>query len=326
MDYQLLQLDNQNFTQENTLNRQFTSLLPNASLRIKLADATNLNLAYATRLQIPSVRQLQPLVDNSDPTNIYLGNPGLDPEYIQEWRVDYTTFNNFYFRSLFTGFRLQLTNNNIIDANAINDQLTTQITPINSATGWNATAYYDWRFPFNGIDLKIGMSGNIRVAENDLQVNEAIDRNNSLTLDQTVQLENKYKKKFDLMVGYRVQYNRSAFNENQNFNQEYFQHNYFLNSSLDLFSNWTISLDAEWQHYSQAIFNDTEQLYFLNFEMNRSLFDNRLNVFLQVNNLFDQTISLNRNAIGLQAMELERNRLGRFILVGMSYKLRSFGK
>ncbi|MBK7373217.1 MAG: outer membrane beta-barrel protein [Saprospiraceae bacterium] len=55
---------------ENPITVGFTRLLPEANLNYEFGTAHHLNFDYSTRVQEPSLQQLQPTSNNSDPLNI----------------------------------------------------------------------------------------------------------------------------------------------------------------------------------------------------------------------------------------------------------------
>ena len=88
------------------LRREFTRVLPNAFFDYEFASSRHLNIEYTTNLQEPSLEQLQPAVDNSDPLNVYAGNPNLRPEYGHNLGANLMLFDQFtmtcFFASLNT--------------------------------------------------------------------------------------------------------------------------------------------------------------------------------------------------------------------------------
>lgn len=70
---------------------QFNNVLPSAILSYKLRQFDQLNLSYTQRIERPSIRYINPYVDNSDPLNITMGNPELAPERIHKIELNYST-------------------------------------------------------------------------------------------------------------------------------------------------------------------------------------------------------------------------------------------
>ena len=55
----------------------FTDLLPSAMFNYKFKDKSNLRIMYRTGVNPPSLERLQPVVDNSNPLQLTVGNPDL---------------------------------------------------------------------------------------------------------------------------------------------------------------------------------------------------------------------------------------------------------
>lgn len=57
--------------------RSFDQFLPNARFSYDFSTTKRLNINYETNFREPSISQLQPVLNNSDPQNLSLGNPSL---------------------------------------------------------------------------------------------------------------------------------------------------------------------------------------------------------------------------------------------------------
>ncbi|MDE5958813.1 MAG: outer membrane beta-barrel family protein, partial [Muribaculaceae bacterium] len=64
---------------------------PFLRFRYKHSKQTSLNMFYFGRSTQPSLTQLQPVADTSDPMNIVQGNPSLDPSFTHSLRLRYQT-------------------------------------------------------------------------------------------------------------------------------------------------------------------------------------------------------------------------------------------
>ncbi|MCL2028653.1 MAG: TonB-dependent receptor [Bacteroidales bacterium] len=94
------------------IERPVVNLAPQASFRYQFSRQHQLNVSYSGRTNQPSVSQLQPVLDNSDPRNIRIGNQDLKPSFNHNLSVRY---NNFFqnFSSINTFLRLSMTQNQI---------------------------------------------------------------------------------------------------------------------------------------------------------------------------------------------------------------------
>ena len=126
---------------QSPLRRDYALLLPNASFKWKPAASSNLRLRYRTNLQVPTLEQLQPVVDNTNPQQIYIGNPNLDAAYRHSASLNYMNFSQFNFRSFFVGVNYTYTDNPVKNA-VFTDSLFRQVLrPTNVDYEQTATFY-----------------------------------------------------------------------------------------------------------------------------------------------------------------------------------------
>lgn len=68
----------------------YVNLIPNINLSLKLQKTANLRLSYTQRLERPGLYYLNPFVDQTDPRNIYYGNPELLPSTNHVFNLTYS--------------------------------------------------------------------------------------------------------------------------------------------------------------------------------------------------------------------------------------------
>lgn len=73
-------------TNENYENNYF-SIFPSANVLYKLKEEHTVTLSYSRRINRPSARTLNPFPSFSDPLNLRVGNPDLNPEYINAYEL-----------------------------------------------------------------------------------------------------------------------------------------------------------------------------------------------------------------------------------------------
>jgi outer membrane receptor protein involved in Fe transport len=104
LSYQIgLRAENRSYTVDVQNNKGFDSLhfkksfpislFPSAFVTYKLNDKQDIQLNYSKRINAPNFFQLQPFPDYTDPLNISVGNPNLDPQFTHSFELGY---NNAY--------------------------------------------------------------------------------------------------------------------------------------------------------------------------------------------------------------------------------------
>lgn len=72
--------------------RRFFVVLPSAGINYNSKSGANIRLEYSGHNFNPSVWQIQPLRDNSNPLNLVIGNEQLDQAYVNNLSLDYMQF------------------------------------------------------------------------------------------------------------------------------------------------------------------------------------------------------------------------------------------
>jgi len=67
-------------------------LVPSVNLSRKMKNGNMIKAAYNRRIQRPSLRFLNPNIDQSNPTQVSQGNPLLNPEYTDNYELSYSTY------------------------------------------------------------------------------------------------------------------------------------------------------------------------------------------------------------------------------------------
>lgn len=107
--FQETELDGkQVFPLHSTVNKTFDNILPSLIFNYKFSQKNNLRIMYRTSTNIPSVSQLQDVVDNSNLLLLTTGNPELKQEYSHTLMANYSFANvqksRNYFLFLYAGY------------------------------------------------------------------------------------------------------------------------------------------------------------------------------------------------------------------------------
>jgi hypothetical protein len=93
---------------------------PNARLQYNFGKKKFLRIDYRGQTDQPSISQLQPVKNNSNPMYMTIGNPALNPDFNHSLRLMFSTFNDSTFASINAFLNAQLTRNALV-SNSIFD-------------------------------------------------------------------------------------------------------------------------------------------------------------------------------------------------------------
>lgn len=326
LDFQHSELNGRIIGQDGRVDKTFDFLMPGAGISVDIDDNEDIELNYSTQLREPSIDQLQPVVNNSNPLNIFLGNPDLDPEYNHTISMSYSKIDPFNFRNFFVYGSFGLISDQIIYS-TVTDSLLRRVTlPVNSGTGQNAMANISFSTAIRPLKINANLSANIEHSQSDYLINDLEDvyRRTNSTFD--LSFDNRKKKYVDIEIGGRFTWSVNDYRINKELNQSYV--NYTLFSSVDAYfgKDWIFNADFERQSFSAEAFGSGQIIDILNLSLSKGFANNKWNVELMVSNLLDQNANVQRSSNYDTIYEEETNTLGRYFLLGVRYKISAFGK
>ena len=119
-DYQHATLDGfQIFPYSFTLQKTFSNILPNAWFNYRFSKTKNMRIMYRTSTDVPSISQLQNVIDNSNPLLLKTGNPYLKQSYQHRLIMRYGSTNSTAATSFHAMLFGTMTNNYIANQTII---------------------------------------------------------------------------------------------------------------------------------------------------------------------------------------------------------------
>lgn len=98
-----INIDNRNKITDSTINQNFTNILPSVMFTYNPTRSKRLRLTYNTNSRQPSITDLQPIPDNTNPNRVRSGNPNLQPDYSHTLNANFNTWNALSGRYIYLG-------------------------------------------------------------------------------------------------------------------------------------------------------------------------------------------------------------------------------
>lgn len=136
------------------ITRRVFNVSPEVRLRYNFSRTNRLELNYRGSASQPTMTNLLDVVDDSDPLNISMGNPGLKPSWSNSLRAMYNAYNADKLAGMMAGIDFSQTSNSI--SNRIvydNETGVTYSRPENINGNWNLNGRFMYNFAF-GYDQK----------------------------------------------------------------------------------------------------------------------------------------------------------------------------
>ena len=269
-------------------------ILPRINFRQELGQSQNIRIRYSTSVNEPSITQLQPVPDNSNPINIYVGNPNLIPEYTHTLRLNYINFDQFSSRSFFAFINARYTFNNITNQTILDPDFIQITQPVNVDYDFNLSGNLSFSTPLKFLRTRLRIGSRLSYQNSLVFINGIENVRNRITPSVNVKLENRNKKTFGWEIGGNYNLNRTTYDlsdRNQNFN------NKGLTADLDynFKQSWSISTDIDVNFYSAEQVGEASTVPIWSASLSKYALKNQgLEIKLTVFDILNQNIGISQ--------------------------------
>jgi hypothetical protein len=310
---------------DSSIHRSFQNLLPNANFQYSFNRSKNLRLVYNTSTRQPSVTQLQPVADNTDPLNITTGNPDLKQEYTHRMQLNYIAFDPFRRTSFFTMFSATTTNNKIVNADQLGAQGQRITKPVNANGAYTLLGNMSWGFPFRKLKSTVNLNTSLTQSRSISFVNSNKNYITNRTATQGVTWTYTHKENFDFTAGANVNFNSARYSLEGNRNQDYWNQNYTLEANLYLPKGFSLATDIDYTTRTGLSEGYNADVWLWNAGVAKQLFKNKKGELrLQVYDLLNQNKGISRSTTQNYIQDSEYNVLRRFWQLSFTYSISRF--
>ena len=183
----------------------YFNLFPKASFKYKVNNQSSFNFNYYGSTQQPTITQIQPLKQNTDPTNITIGNPNLKQEFINKVVMTYNDYKVLTHRWFWGELTGSFYNNAISTSQYTNEGINT-MQYVNVNGNYSLSGWLGYGFKLNKPDINIGAHFGPGLNHTDNFVNGQKNTNDDnsydLGLDFSKYKEEKYEISFNPSITY----------------------------------------------------------------------------------------------------------------------------
>jgi hypothetical protein len=314
-------------TPSQTVSRNFINWNPNANLRFKIKDQESLSLYYYGYTRQPSISQLQPVLVNNDPLNIYVGNPNLRPSFSNSLNFNFNSYKILSQKSIYAFASYSFTSNPIVtnvstDKSGVNTysyfNLKTATSNYYLSTGYNAKIKpWDLQYGFGP-----SLSGNKYVNFTNGIMN--VTKSNNYGVN--VRLSKYKEKKYDISLNGNVGYNTNNTTLQHQINNNAWS--YSVQPNIDIF------LPAKFQLHTDGNYNEQQATqsfaarsqFIWNAWIGKKFFKKE-NLLLKasVNDILDQNTGFSRSANNNTISQSYYTTIRRYFMLSLVWNFSKMG-
>jgi hypothetical protein len=318
------------------LSQSFQNILPNAMLNYRFSKTKNFRLFYRSNTNIPSITQLQDVLDISNPLQVKTGNSALKQTFENNLNLRFGGFdpktsknimffaNGNYTDNYISNATYILRSDSVIQNNLVKagSQLSK---PVNLNNFYSARGFFVYGFPITTIKSNVNVNGGINYNHTPSLINYTLNYSNSYAVNGGAFVGSNISEKLDFSIGYNANYTIVKNTRNTGSN------NSFVNQTGTVKLNWlflngfVLNTDLNTISYSglNQSFNQHYTLWNASlgykFTKGKAL-EAKVNVF----DILNQNRSIGRTVTGAYTEDNYTTVLRRYLMFSLTYTIRNF--
>ena len=349
---QIAQLDgNQQFPFNSPINRTFTSLLPSIQGTYKLGLKKNIRFNYNTSNNAPSIDQLQPVLNNTNPLQLSIGNTSLKQDFNHSLFVRYFSVKPEKNRNFFALVSGSLTNNYLSYKTIFSGRGDNKIAlnegangpmdsvflvpggqlsiPVNINGFYSIRTFISWGRSFNKINFNTNLGATLSSTPSLIQYgNGETLLNTAINPVYTVGLvlSSNLSEKLDFTISSNSSYSQVSNSLQAGLDQTYINQSSRLSFNYMPTKQLVINTDVTHQLYTGFSNGFNQQFLLWNAGLGyKFLKKNAGELRLSTYDILNQNRAIQRNVTQTYFEDVRTTVLTRFIMLTFTYKLSQFG-
>jgi len=306
---------------------QFTNLLPTAAINFTPKAQRKISLTYTGSTQNPTLSQIQPLIDNTDPLNINIGNPYLKQAYNHRFQLSVSDFKVLKSRNLYISGNFNLTNNAISSSSNV-DSLGRRINQaINVNGNYNGNIFMFYSFEvaptwITGFSSTPGFNRYINYINGERNVT------NNQNINFGIYFGRWSDKKVNFYVNADITRNYSNSSISPNNTTKYWSFTPYINFTAKLPAKFYFEANSNISIYEKtSVFTGNADIYLVNASLKKTFTkSDKWELKFSVNDLLNQNRGINRNISSNFISQTIQQTIQRYFLLSITYNFSKNGK
>lgn len=310
------------YTQKDSVGKEvrelgFTNLFPTSRITYRFAPQRSLSLNYSGAPQSPTVDQVQPILENTNPLFIIVGNPSLKQAFRHNMSVFFNDYKTLTGRSIWINGSFNPVYNAIVTNQSIDSGITRQ-QYVNAKGNYNYYFYGSYGFKLKKSDISLGMDINMNGGRFVNYVNGRKNAANQQSYGFGFNA-NKYKEnKFNFSIYTSFNYNNTT---SPGRKTGFWSQNDNVNVNVYLTKKFQVGTDADFIFRQKTdAFTGNNNFIVWNGYLSYKMFKNKNgDLRLTMNDILKQRRGFERTANSNFIYERNYNTLGRYALLSFTW-------
>jgi len=304
--------------------RDFTNIFPSAGLSYTYKPNYSIRFTYDGNTAQPSINQLQPLRNNNDLFNQFIGNPNLKQSFTNSFNLSHNSYNFLKDMWMYQSLNVRSTSNAITNSMTISvDSGKTTSQPINTNGNISINLYSGLGLKAKKLNMNINISPSFNYSKFADVINgkTSFARNTSAGLG--IYLNKSKENKFDFSLGNDLSYSRNKTSQNNTVNN-FFTNTVNLNGTVYYKKVWSIISEYNFFARQKTIqFTNNLTNHIVNAKLQRTFKSNEFTAYILIRDIFKQNIGIERNFNSNISSEITNQRLQQYWMIGFKWDFKN---
>lgn len=306
--------------------QNFTNLLPIANFNYNFTRLKTLRIDYSTSTSQPTVKQLQPIQDISDPLNITSGNPALKQSYVHATSLQFFNASPAQQKNLFVFINYTATQNAIVNSDMINSSGARTSKPVNINGVYNINGNIERGFRIKKVKTRFDIGFNINYNRSVNFINNDKNKTGILSLSPRVSANYSYDEILDIEAVARFSFNDARYSLQSSLNNNYWRQVYELNVNLNLPAGFSVNNEFSYSAFTGRSNGYNTRIALWNASVSKQLLKSRKGeIKLSALDLLNQNVGVDRNGNTSYVEDVQYKTLQRYFTLGFTYSLQKAG-
>jgi hypothetical protein len=313
-------INNRNLILDTVIPQNINNFLPQFSYQFKPSISKRFSVFYTTNSQQPSINDLQPVPDNTNPNRIQKGNPDLVPNYIHNIRMNFNTWSAMSGKYIWSGLNASVTNNAFANSTTFNQYGQTESKTVNVDGNIFANLFAGFGYPI--FNRKFEINPNMNASY--MRYTNFINNEENITHNRSIAGGSDFELKLDsleITLGAELSYTSPISSLASASNTPFTMQTYKLDFEWQLPYHFKFKADGKYVINSRRASGFNRNIFVVNSEISKAfLSTENLIVAFCANDIFNQNLNLQRLISGNIVTDNFTQIITRYFLVRLTYK------
>jgi hypothetical protein len=307
--------------------KTFPNFLPNASFRYNISRFRSFSLNYSTNTNQPSMSQLQPVPDVSNPLYIREGNADLKQEYSHALRANLNLISPYKNKNFFFNYSMSVTQNKIVDYDSVNLQTGIRRTrPVNVNGVYNMNGNISYSVPVRFLKGTVEFSSGVSYNKGKQFINGVANTIQTLSMGPEIRFDINPAEKLNVGLRANFDYDKTKYSFQSANNNNYLWQEYNMSADWQMPANFFLSTEFTYTINSQRAAGFNMKIPIWNASISKQFLKfNRGEIKLSSYDLLNRNTGIQRTTNQNYIEDSEVNTLRRFFLLSFTYSLSKSG-